>query len=312
MQLPFETAFVETGHARLECLVSGRGNVRVAVLLHGFPEAHFSWRHQIGFLAQLGYEVWAPNQRGYGASSRPRAVAAYHVDHLVEDVAGLIDQVAAGRPVTLIAHDWGALVAWVFAINRSRPLERLVICNVPHPARFAEELRRPGSDQLRRSWYVLFFQLPWLPELLLGAGRARAIGRAFTGMAKDLTHFQDDVIGAYRAQALLPGALRAMVNWYRANARANALARYRRGLAPPVDVPTLMIWGEEDTALSVHLTEGYEGLVPDFTLVRLPGVSHWVQQEAPQAVNHALEVWLAGGDPRAAGRADAVPASIDR
>jgi pimeloyl-ACP methyl ester carboxylesterase len=297
MQLPFETAFVDTGHARLECLVSGRGNGKVAILLHGFPEAHFSWRHQIGFLTGLGYEVWAPNQRGYGGSSRPRPVAAYHVDHLVEDVAGLIDQVAAERPVTLIAHDWGAIVAWIFAIDRKRALERLVICNVPHPARFAEELRRPGSDQLRRSWYVFFFQLPWLPEALMRLGRASAIGRAFTGMAKDQTHFGADVIEAYRANALLPGALTAMVNWYRANARSAALARYRRGAARVIDVPTLMIWGEEDSALSVTLTEGYEGLVRDFTLVRLPGVSHWVQQEAPEPVNRALGTWLQGGDP---------------
>lgn len=292
LDLPFATRFIDTGHARLECLMAGEGQDRVAVLLHGFPEAHFSWRHQIGFLAERGYEVWAPNQRGYGGSTRPQAVSAYHVDHLCADVAGLIDQVAAGRPVTLMAHDWGALVAWVFAIRRLRPLERLVVMNVPHPARLPEEFRRPGSDQLKRSWYVFLFQLPGLPELGLTAGRARAVGRAFSSMAIDKSRFPPEVLDAYRAQALLPGAARAMVNWYRANFRGNAFAPYRREVVAPITVPTLMVWGEEDTALHLNLTTGYEGLVDDFTLVRLPGVSHWVQQEAPEAVNAALTGWL--------------------
>jgi epoxide hydrolase 4 len=295
LELPFETRRVNTGQVTLECLTAGAGGERVAILLHGFPEAHFSWRHQIGLLASEGYEVWAPNQRGYGASDRPSRVADYHVEKLVADVAGLIDLVAAGRPVTLMAHDWGAIVAWVFAIKAMRPLERLVVMNVPHPAVFAEVARSKGSDQLRRSWYVFFFQLPWLPEVMMTARGAEAIGKAFHDMAVDKTQFTPDVLAAYKANALIPGAMTAMINWYRANFRGNAMHPYRREVVPRIEVPTLMVWGEEDTALSIELTEGYGGLVTDFTLRRLPGVSHWAQQEAPEAVNAILLDWLGTG-----------------
>jgi epoxide hydrolase 4 len=288
---PFETCQIETGGMTFECLRAGRGNPKLAVLLHGFPEAHFSWRHQIGPLVEAGYEVIAPNQRGYGASSRPEGIGAYHIKHLMADVAGIIDETADGRPVTLISHDWGAIVAWGFAAQRLRPLERLVVMNVPHPARMIEELRH--SAQRKKSWYVFFFQLPWLPEYLMGLKHADAVGKAFTRLARDKTRFDQPLIDAYRDNAAIPGALTAMINWYRASARGG-LEVFRREVVATIATPTLMIWGEEDDALGIELTEGYDGLVKDFTLHRLPGVSHWVQQEAPEAVNAILLDWLAG------------------
>jgi pimeloyl-ACP methyl ester carboxylesterase len=285
----FETTTIATGGLSFECLQAGRGNPKLAILLHGFPEAHFSWRHQIEPLVAAGYEVIAPDQRGYGKSSRPKGVAAYDIAHLMTDVAGIIDQTADGRPVTLIAHDWGAIVAWCFAARRVRPLAALVVMNVPHPARMAEELAT--WEQRKKSWYVFFFQLPFLPELLLGANRAAAVGRAFTGMARDRTRFEPALIDAYRDHAAIPGALTGMINWYRAATRGG-LAGFRREVVAPVTVPTLMIWGVEDDALGIKLTEGYDGLVTDFTLHRLPGISHWVQQEAPERVNAILLDWL--------------------
>jgi epoxide hydrolase 4 len=154
----------------------------LALLLHGFPELAFSWRQQIPALAAAGYEVWAPNLRGYGESSKPTKVSDYSMDLLLADIAALID--AAGRDkVTLIGHDWGAAQAWMFAIRRVRPLHRLVIMNVPHPACMRRELR--SFRQLRKSWYMFFFQIPWLPEQLLSAGRARVVGDAFTRSAVD-------------------------------------------------------------------------------------------------------------------------------
>jgi epoxide hydrolase 4 len=285
----FETITIDTGGLTFECLRAGQGNGKLAILLHGFPEAHFSWRHQIAPLVSAGYEVIAPDQRGYGRSSKPKGVAAYDIAHLMADVAGIIDVAANDRPVTLIAHDWGAIVAWCFAARKVRALERLVVMNVPHPARMAEELAT--WEQRRKSWYVFFFQLPLLPELLLGANRAAAIGRAFTGMARDRTRFEPDLIDAFRDHAATPGALTGMINWYRAATRGG-LAAYRREAVAEITVPTLMIWGEDDDALGIRLTDGYEGLVRDFTLHRLPGVSHWVQQEAPERVNAILIDWL--------------------
>ncbi|HYE45941.1 MAG TPA: alpha/beta hydrolase [Caulobacter sp.] len=260
----------------------------VALFLHGFPESRFSWRYQLPLLAAHGWRAVAPDLRGYGDSDRPKGRAAYRLPHLTADVGALFDVLGARRRL-LVAHDWGALIAWAFAIEQVRPLDGLAVMNVPHPVVFQEVYRR-SSEQRRRSWYAVFFQLPWLPEWALTRNGARAVGEAFRGMAVDKSRFPDEVLDHYRANALRPGAMTAMVNYYRAN--LGELNRWTRGDCPPVEVPTLMVWGEEDTALGLELTEGYEGLVLDLTLHRLPGVSHWVQQEAPEAVNARLEAWL--------------------
>lgn len=286
-----EIVFIEANGQRFETLIAGKGGRKFAVLLHGFPESHHSWRFQIPLLVKLGYEVWAPNLRGYGQSSKPPHMRDYAIEQLMEDVAQLMDQASKGRPVTLIAHDWGAIIAWAFAATNLRPLERLVILNVPHPARLAEGLRT--WRQLKKSWYVFFFQLPWLPEKLMAAGGARAIGRAFSALALDQTNFGPEILQGYRDNALIPGALTAMVNYYRAAAQTTGFSKFARDKVAAITVPTLMIWGEEDLALGVELTDGYDGLVQDFTLHRLKGVGHWVQQEAPEAVNAHLEAWLA-------------------
>lgn len=258
----------------------------VALCLHGFPESRFSWRHQLEPLAATGWHAVAPDMRGYGESSRPSDLAAYRMEHLVADAAALFDALGARRRL-LVAHDWGALIAWTFAMERARPLDGLVVMNVPHPAVFRAVLRRSWA-QRGRSWYVLFFQLPRVPEWALRAGGARAVARAFTGMAVNKAAFPPDVVAHYRANALRPGAATAMVNYYRANARAIG----RDAPSPRIGVPTLMIWGEEDAALGIELTQGYEPYVDDFTLHRLPGVSHWVQQEAPALVNERMGAWM--------------------
>ena len=285
---PVNTAFVRANGLTFEVDQCGTGD-KFALLLHGFPESKYSWRYQMPLLARLGYRVWAPNLRGYGKSSRPVAVGDYHIDHLVADAAGLID--AAGATNTLLmAHDWGAVIAWQFAIRRTRPLDRLVIMNVPHPACLARELRTWA--QLKKSWYIFFFQIPWLPERLLKARKAEAIGRAFVDMAIDKAKFPVAVTDEFKRSALEPGALRAMVNYYRAGMRAGAKAMNPE--PGTVDVPTLMIWGLEDSALGKATTEGTEHYVRDLTLRFLPGVSHWVQQEAPEKVNAMIEAWLEG------------------
>lgn len=272
----------------LEVSVTNEGGPRgLALLLHGFPEHAFSWRYQIPALAEAGYEVWVPNTRGYGGSSKPGEVAAYAVDELLADIAGLVD--AAGRDeVTLIGHDWGAVQAWMFAIRRVRPLARLVIMNVPHPACMRRELRT--FRQLRKSWYILFFQIPWLPEKLITARNAKAVGDAFTGMAVDTSRFPAEVTDVYRENAQRPGAIRSMINYYRAAFRAARAARNEE--LPVIETPTLMIWGLEDTALGRETTEGTDEHVADLTIRYLPGVSHWVQQEAPEIVNVMLLAWL--------------------
>lgn len=277
---------VEANGLRFEVAEAGSGD-RLALCLHGFPELNYSWRYQMPLLAELGWRVWAPNMRGYGRSSRPKGVAAYHMDHLLADVAGLIDA-AGAREVMLLAHDWGALIAWYFAIRRVRPLTRLVIMNVPHPSCFARELRH--WHQLSKSWYIFFFQLPWLPEFMLGRNGAEGVRRAIRGMAMDRSRFPDEVLDVYARAAAEPGALTAMINYYRALFRAGpAFTNPQPGT---VDVPTLMIWGEADTALDISTTRGTDAYVRKLTLRTLPGVSHWVQQERPELVNAILADWL--------------------
>ena len=263
------------------------GTDRLALCVHGFPELNFSWRHQMPMLAARGWRVWAPNMRGYGASSKPPGIAAYGLDTLAEDLGGLIDASGASE-VMLIAHDWGAIVAWHFAIRRVRPLVRLVIMNVPHPKVAQRESR--NWRQLRMSWYILFFQLPWLPEAMLGRQRGRGIKGAIHGMAVDKSRFPRDVLQVYADAAMRPGALTAMINYYRALLRMPDARGIGDGL---IDTPTLLIWGEEDKALGIWCSEGTEAWVPNLTVRRLPGVSHWVQQEAPDKVNAILAAWLA-------------------
>ena len=280
------TRFVEANGLSFACDECGEGDA-VALFLHGFPEARISWRHQLPALAALGWHAVAPDLRGYGGSSRPHDRDAYAIAHLVEDAAALFDALGA-RSRLLIGHDWGAVIAWSFAIAQARPLDGLIVMNVPHPDVFRRVLRHSWRQRLR-SWYVLFFQLPWLPEKALTLGHAHAVARAFTGMARNPDAFPPAVLARYRENAMQPGAMTAMINYYRANAGAFV----RASASPPLATPTLMVWGEHDTALGLELTEGYDGLVEDFTLVRLADASHWVQQDAPGAVNDAMEDWLA-------------------
>lgn len=269
-----------------EVAEAGAGD-HLALCLHGFPELHYSWRHQIPLLAGMGYRVWAPNQRGYGGTSKPAGIENYTMDRIVADAAALFDASGATK-LTIVAHDWGGAVAWNFAINRVRPVERLVVMNLPHPLCFAAALKH--WPQLRRSWYIVAVQLPKLPERLLARHDAALIRRAFHGMAVDKSRFPRDVLDVYAAAALRPGSLTAMLNWYRAAIRHRD--RMVIGNGGRVDVPVLMIWGEEDTALGLETLDGTDRYVIDLTIRRLPGVSHWVQQEAPETVNGILAEWL--------------------
>ena len=272
-----------------EVLEAGTGD-RLALLLHGFPEHAISWHNQIESLVALGYRVWAPNQRGYGATTRPKRVDAYRIARLLDDVAALIDASGA-RSVVLVGHDWGAAVAWFFAMRAPRPIDRLVILNVPHPAVFLNIVRRSWR-QMRKSWYILAFQIPGLAERVLGMGNGSALMRVLEESACDPSCFSSDEREVYVRQARDPAILCAMLNWYRAAARGGMAEQIALGF-PAIDVPTLVLWGEEDVALAKATTYGTERFVRDVRIVYLPGVSHWVAQEAPDRVNALLATFLA-------------------
>lgn len=273
-----------------EVATMGTGD-RLALCLHGFPEHAYSWRYQMPLLAKLGYHVWAPNLRGYGNTDSPQEVSAYKTRTLVADVAALIEA-ANPRETLLIAHDWGGALAWSLAMMQPDLINRLVILNLPHPACFARELRRP--PQLFMSWYMYFFQLPWLPEKMLGRNNGRATSGIFRRTSRNPERFPDEVLEVYRANAARPGGLTAMINWYRAALRGGAFRRFLSAAVPTVNISTLFLWGDADTALSFRTTRGIEKYVSNLTFRVFPGVSHWIQQEAPEAVNAMLEAWLSG------------------
>ena len=261
---------------------------RLALCLHGFPESSFSWRKQLPLLAQLGYTAWAPNLRGYGKSSRPTEISDYSVDQLLLDIVGLID--ASGYDeVTLIAHDWGGILAWIFAARELRPLKKLVILNCPHPVAFKRSL---NVRQLLMSWYMYFFQLPFLPEWYLGRNDAMPIRRMLEKTSVNSDMFPQKVTEVYRKHAAQNGTLTAMINYYR------ALFRYPPNMAntdsgrEKITVPTLLIWGEQDLALSKGLALKTSEFVVDLRTTFIPNGSHWIQQDCPEEVNKLMSEFL--------------------
>jgi pimeloyl-ACP methyl ester carboxylesterase len=275
-------------------LVCGEGD-RLALCLHGFPELGYSWRHQMGVLASLGYRVWAPDLRGYGRTDRPTRLEDYAIETLMEDVGALIDASGA-KETTLIAHDWGAIIAWQFAVSQIRELKRLIILNGPA---LRPRQERPGlfSRQFWRFYYVLLFQIPWLPEWLMSVGDYRTIERMFRGPA---THqperFTDDVIAVYKEGAARPGALTAMINYYRALVRGGGMKRMEAAGFPIIEVPTLILWGERDPILPPEMIAEAKSWAADLTVRFISDAGHWLQQEAPEAVNEELRRWLGDGE----------------
>jgi pimeloyl-ACP methyl ester carboxylesterase len=255
--------------------------------LHGFPEYWYSWRFQIPFLAELGYRVVAPDLRGYNDTEKPRT--GYDIGNLLCDIEGLIKGLAYERAI-IIGHDWGGALAWAFAIQYAPMTEQLIVLNAPHPAAFLRELRT--LKQMRRSWYILAFQLPWLPEYLLGRKHARAIGHMLSSTAVQKSAFSPDVLGRYREAMSKPGALRASLAYYRTLLRHSL--RGVEWIQRPITVRTLLIWGEQDVALDLALTEGLEAWVPNLQVKRIGASGHWVQQEMPELVNSYLAEFLLG------------------
>ncbi|MEL6326714.1 MAG: alpha/beta hydrolase [Cyanobacteria bacterium J06626_23] len=275
--------YLETNGVRLHYVTQGSGPLML--FLHGFPEFWYSWRHQIRAFAQ-DYTVVALDLRGYNDSEKPKDMAAYAMSALVEDVAGTIRALGDGRCI-LVGHDWGGAIAWSVAYAHPEMLSRLIVMNLPHPAKFAEGLRTP--QQLLRSWYIGLFQLPLLPELLLQAGDYAAIRAAFRAQAVNPNAFTDADLDAYAAAAAKPGALTAMLNYYRNLLPSGGLLNRTWD---KLDIPTLLIWGENDAALGKELTDGTEQYVSNLTLRYIPNCSHWVQQEQPELVNQYMREFL--------------------
>jgi len=282
----------------LECLPPGLGGGappdRLALCLHGFPECAHSWAHQLPFLAARGYRAWAPDLRGYGGSERPTREQDYAIEKLVADVAGLLEA-AGARETVLLAHDWGGIIAWYFAMRHPGAIDRLVILNAPHPAVFREQMH---LRQALRSWYGLAFQVPGLAEALIRLGPGGRSGRwvvdALRKSSRHPENFDDARLQPFVENASSPGALKAMLAYYRALLRGGGARRQAARGLPRIETPTLMIWGVDDVALTRRTSYGTVDHVPDLVQRYLPDTSHWVQQDQPELVETMIGEWLEG------------------
>jgi len=273
--------FADLGDVRLHYVEAGEGPL--VLLLHGFPQFWYEWRHQIPALVKAGFRVVVPDMRGYNFSDKPPGVQAYRVELLARDVERLI--VACGeRTAVVVGHDWGAIVAWITAMCHPRCVGRLAILNVPHPARLLDGLLSPG--QLLRSSYMFFFQIPRLPEEVIRAGDFAILRSALHRDPVREGAFTAEDIERYVGAMARPGALTATLNYYRALLRN---PKGTRALLKRVEAPVLVIWGERDRFLNRGLAEPPRLWVPNLLRVeRLPDASHWVAEDRPLEVNTLL------------------------
>jgi pimeloyl-ACP methyl ester carboxylesterase len=266
---------IDVGSTRLHVVQEGKGPP--VILLHGFPEFWYSWRHQIEALASKGFTAIAPDLRGYNLSDKPKGVSLYRMDYLVDDIIGLMS--VLGHPAAhIVGHDWGGVIAWVLAAQQSDRVNKLVVLNAPHPVRMAQALVH--RSQLRRSWYIFAFQVPGLPEWYVR--QPGFIARRLRAWGLDPGMLSDDELARYEEAIRMPGAARAALNYYRAAVRHPTLK------IPMVRRPALVIWGDRDGALGPELLDGLHHHASDLRIHRIPHAGHFVQQEAPEEVSAAL------------------------
>ena len=263
--------FLDTNGARIH--VAQEGDGPPVVFIHGFPEGWFAWRDQMHALAEAGFRAIAVDLRGYGESSKPRGTQSYKASLVAGDVAEVIRSLGAG-PVPVVGHDWGAPITYRLAMDHPELVSRLFILNGPHPLQFARLLRKSAA-QRRRSWYIFFFQLPYLPERSLA--RKGTFARLFRGAVPA------DRLADYERAFPSRAAWKPPIDFYRA-----ARAKDARPKARVIDKDVLIIWGMRDFALGPECLEGLEEWLPRVRIERLPNAGHFVQQEAADEVSAIL------------------------
>jgi len=282
MCIILEEKHISTNGVKLHVMQAGPEEGSLVILLHGFPEFWFGWRGQIHPLARAGFRVWVPDQRGYNLSDKPQEISAYHIEKLARDIVGLID-VAGEEKAIIVGHDWGAAVAWHLASCYPERVTKLVVMNVPHPMVMMKTLKKSLS-QLLKSWYMFFFQIPRLPEWLLGRNKAQGVSELLRRSGKPGT-FNSEDLAYYHEAWIQPGALTGMINWYRCAIRSGF---GDQGKLPRLTMPTLMLWGKKDIALSSKMAQESIDLCEDGELIFFEDATHWVQHDEADAVNQLL------------------------
>jgi len=280
VETSFEHLTFQNGGVKLHAVAAGPANGPVVLLLHGFPEFWYSWHKQIEPLAAAGFRVIVPDQRGYNLSSKPPGVKSYALTELVSDVLAIVDQLGQQR-IFLAGHDWGAAVAWSTALLHPQRICKLAILNVPYPSVMRRYLSK-NRRQRRKSWYIFFFQIPFLPEVLFSAGHFRMGIRSLVGSSRPGTFSEED-LAQYRTAWSQPGAVTSMINWYRALFRNRAHFSDRT-----VHVPVRILWGVRDAFLVPEMAHDSMQYCHEGELDTFADASHWLQHEEAQRVSESL------------------------
>jgi pimeloyl-ACP methyl ester carboxylesterase len=281
-----KSKFYDVNGIRMHVVEKGSKGQPVLVFLHGFPEFWYGWQHQIAYFTEKGYRVLLPDQRGYNLSSKPKEIKAYLVSELARDIAQLIEAVGE-KQVYLVGHDWGAAVAWAMAYLYPQLITRLIIINVPHPKVFFRTLRSDPSQMLR-SWYIGFFQIPFIPEKLISLRNFQMLQNSLLNSSYTGTFTKAD-IGQYIQAWQQQNAIPSMINWYR------AAVRYRNPAVlfnHKIDVPTLILWGEKDRFLKKEMAIKSLSYCQKGKLYLIPDATHWVHHEKSQLVNELIAEFI--------------------
>lgn len=296
----FKSEVAEVNNIKLHYVKAGPENGKLIIFLHGFPQFWYMWRDQLLDLSDDFLAV-APDMRGYNLSSKPKEIEQYQPEYIVEDIRALVQEHFGRKKFILVGHDWGGVIAWPFANAHPELLEKLIIINAPHPNTFGK-LISSNKEQQSSSQYILFFRAKdkngYIAEGALSSNDYKPL---FNIVVNDEMDFDEDDHQIYRNAWSEPGALTGGLNYYRAG-----------GLTPPkkgediselgsdqleanplmINVPTLVIWGEKDEALTVHNLKGLDEFVPDLTIKRIPEGTHWVINEQPDKVNSMIRDFL--------------------
>jgi len=282
--VPISFRYIQTNGIKLHVAEAGEKGNPMLILLHGFPEFWYAWIHQIEFFAAQGFHVIAPDQRGYNLSEKPKGVKNYGLDVLCQDIIGLIDSEKVQK-CYLIGHDWGAMVTWVLGMKYPERFYKIGILNVPHPTVMKRNLKEDKA-QRRKSAYMFFFQIPYLPEYILQKNNFLYLVKTLKKRTKKGA-FNDEELNIYRQAWAQKGALTAILNWYRGMFRAAP----SRGKTNKISIPAHLFWGENDYVLGKNLAEQSLKYLEKGGLT-FYDATHWIMHEIPEKLNHDLLKFL--------------------
>lgn len=275
--------FADLNGINIHYVEKGEGDL--VILLHGFPEFWYSWKDQIPELSEK-FRVVAPDLRGYNLSDKPKKVADYKMETLAKDIVALIKHLGEQKAY-IVSHDWGGAIGWYLGMHYPEHVNKLIVLNAPHPGLIYPYIRSSFKQKMK-SWYMLYFQVPVIPETFLKWGLGPILKFTLRGWSYRKEAFSPEILAKYKEAFRKKGACKATINYYRASYRGRK--QLEKHCKRPITVPTRVIWGENDKALSKDMTPAFAGAVTaPYDIHYIKDCSHWVQQDHPEKVNRLIE-----------------------